>query len=74
MQCLLMEDIIINWLCPVACGILVPWPGIELRLLAEKVPSPNHWTTRESPIMDDIKGKMSHHGISDSDIWHDFFS
>ena len=27
-----------------ACGILVLWPGTELRPLAEKVWSPNHWT------------------------------
>ena len=35
----------------VACGILVPWSGIEPWPLAVKVPSPNHWTTRESPCM-----------------------
>ena len=32
-----------------ACGILVPWPGIELRSSALKVQSLNHWTTREVP-------------------------
>ena len=31
----------------VACGILVPQPGIEPRPLAVKEQSPNHWTTRE---------------------------
>ena len=31
----------------VACGILVPGPGIEFRAKAVKVLSPNHWTTRE---------------------------
>ena len=31
----------------VACGILVPRPGIESKPLAVKAPSPNHWTTRE---------------------------
>ena len=30
-----------------ACGILVPGPGIDPRPMAVKVPSPNHWTTRE---------------------------
>ena len=35
-----------NW---VACGILVPLSGIELRALAVKVPGPNYWTTREFP-------------------------
>ena len=33
----------------VTCGILVPWPGIELRTLAVKAQSPNHWTAREFP-------------------------
>ena len=26
-----------------ACGILVPWPGIEPRLSAVRTQSPNHW-------------------------------
>ena len=34
---------------PVACGILVPRPGIEPRPLAVKAPSPNHQTAREYP-------------------------
>ena len=33
-----------------ACGILVPWLGIEPRPLAVEVQSPNHRTTREFPI------------------------
>ena len=40
------------WLCHIACGILVPPPGIELcskKALAVKAPSPNHWITREFP-------------------------
>ena len=32
-----------------ACGILVPWPRIELGPLAGTALSPNHWTTREVP-------------------------
>ena len=35
-----------------ACGILVPWPGIEpvpWHSLAVKAQSPNHWTAREFP-------------------------
>ena len=32
-----------------ACGILVPWPGIEPGPLAVKVQRPNHWTTRVVP-------------------------
>ena len=37
------------WLCLVACGILVPQPGIKSRVLAVKEWSPNHWTAREFP-------------------------
>ena len=35
----------------VACGILVPQPGIEPMLPAMKVQSLNHWTTREVPLV-----------------------
>ena len=37
------------WPCRVACGILVPRPGIELGPSAVKTQSPNHWTSREFP-------------------------
>ena len=37
------------WLCLEACGILVPWPGIEPAPSAVEVWSPNHWTAREFP-------------------------
>ena len=33
----------------VACGILVPQPGIEPLLPATEAQSLNHWTTREVP-------------------------
>ena len=33
-----------------ACGILVPRPGIEPRPSAVKAPSPNHWTAGEFPV------------------------
>ena len=33
--------------CHVACGVLAPQPGIDPGPPAVKVPSPNHWTTRE---------------------------
>ena len=33
-----------------ACGILVPRPGIEPRPSAVRVQSPNHWTAREVPV------------------------
>ena len=32
-----------------ACGILVPWPGIEPMSSPVKARSPNHWTAREFP-------------------------
>ena len=32
-----------------ACGILVPRPGMEPGPSAVKAPTPNHWTTRELP-------------------------
>ena len=35
------------WLCPRACGILVPGPGIEPLPPAVEAWSLNHWTTRE---------------------------
>ena len=33
----------------VACGILVPWPGIKPMLPAVEAQSPNHWTAKEFP-------------------------
>ena len=35
------------WLHHVACGILVPQPGIKPRPSAVRAWSPNHWTSRE---------------------------
>ena len=35
------------WPCCMACGILVPQPGIEHRPLAVRAWNPNHWTARE---------------------------
>ena len=35
--------------CPAACGILVPGPGIEPRLIGRGIVY--HWTTREVPIL-----------------------
>ena len=34
-----------------ACGILVPQPGIEPLYPGVEVQSPNHWTTRELPLI-----------------------
>ena len=31
--------------------VLVPWPGIEFQPLAVSAWSPNHWTTREFPVV-----------------------
>ena len=33
-----------------ACGILVPWPGIEPESPAAELQSTNHWTVREVPV------------------------
>ena len=33
------------------CGILVPWPGIKPKPLAVEAQSPNHWITREFPVI-----------------------
>ena len=37
------------WLCCMACGILVPRPGIEPRPSAVKTWCPNHWAAEEIP-------------------------
>ena len=37
------------WPCPVACGILVPLPGIDPAPPAMEAQSLNHWTAREVP-------------------------
>ena len=37
------------WWGGLACGILVPQPGIEPGPTAVEARSPNHWTTREVP-------------------------
>ena len=39
------------WPHHMACGILVPWPGTEPRSSAMRVQNPNHWITREFPLM-----------------------
>ena len=38
-----------------ACGILVPQPGIEPRASAVEVWGPNHGTAREFPLSGDLK-------------------
>ena len=38
------------WLPRAACGVLVPWPGIEPAPPAVEAWSLNHWGTREVPI------------------------
>ena len=37
------------WSHLMACGILVPWSGIEPAPSAVNTQSPNHWTAREFP-------------------------
>ena len=45
----LPRELFLFWPCSVACGILVPRPGIEPGPSAVKAQSPNHWTAREFP-------------------------
>ena len=36
---------------PAACGIIVPWPGIEPTFPCIAVRIPNHWTVREAHLL-----------------------
>ena len=42
-----------------ACGILVPWPGIEPMPPAVDAQSLNHWTAREVPASESLQKKKS---------------
>ena len=42
------------WLCHVACGILVSQPGIETAPLAVRAQSPNRWTARDFPMLNNL--------------------
>ena len=42
------------WPYHAACGLLVPWPGIEPMLPAVEAWSPIHWTTREVSELNSI--------------------
>lgn len=57
--------IIIILFCPhsEACGIFIPWPGIELRPSAVKALGPSHWTVREFPKTHRIINKNRPHRI-----------
>ena len=46
--------------CCKAYEILVPWPGIKLRLPSLEVWSVNHWTPREVPKTLSLTGPPSH--------------
>ena len=46
------------WPHHVACGILVPWPETEPRSSAMRGQNPNHWITREFPLMPFLKHKV----------------
>ena len=49
------------WPHHVACGILVPQPGIEPGSLAVKAWSPNHWITENSLKSSDILSALMVH-------------
>ena len=44
-----LTAVLLFWGCCVACGILVPQPGIQPVPPAVEAWSPNHWTAREAP-------------------------
>ena len=48
-NCTMSHKLSFFWPHLTACGILVPWPGIELGPSAKKAQSPDYWTTREFP-------------------------
>ena len=52
----MLVAVIIEFWGDVACGILVPQPGIRFEPMppAEEVQSRNHWTTSEFPIVLEI--------------------
>ena len=52
----LMMTVLFFWPCRMACGILVPRPGIEPGPLAVRVWSPNHWTARGFSMMTILTG------------------
>ena len=66
------------WLCCAACGILVPWPGIEPTSPAVEAWSLNRWTAREAPnsgcICRFLYCRFSHLVPSEniSLVWHMF--
>ena len=47
------HNTILIYFLVIPCGLryLAPSPGIELAAMAVKALSPNHWTTREVPII-----------------------
>ena len=55
---LIKKNLDIFWLCRMACGILVPWPGIEPVSAALEAWSLHHWTARKS-----------YHSISTDVFW-----
>ena len=56
-----------------ACGILVPWPGIESRPSAVRMQSPNHWLAREFP-QDPSSWAQGVHCISHVILWKPVFA
>ena len=50
-SCCLFVLVWFFWSSHMACRILVPQPGIKLGAPAVWAPSPNHWTTKEFPVL-----------------------
>ena len=53
--CSVVSFFVWDVLCCMACGILVPQPGIKPMTSAMKEQSPNHWTAMEFPCSDVAK-------------------
>ena len=63
---------LIFWPRYTACGILVPWPGMEPAPREVAAQSLNHWTAREVPKISILMGKelMIKNKIIDILIYH----
>ena len=60
------------WLCCVACGILIPHPGIGPVPPTAEAWSLNHWTTREVPIYSHLNQTCDSHRRHQ--LWHQYSS
>ena len=52
------------WSCCPSCGILVPWPGIELMPPPLEAQTLNYWTTREVPTLSHFDARMQNYKLA----------